>query len=109
MKYRVEAIPQLQALLEAGMTPETFESITQPVLTMCWYKNNEVQDSLVSVAAMRTMHDQLATSNKKFIALDANAHEIGYGPESTSVDEVVRRTQEFLRLHGISLTKKEQL
>jgi pimeloyl-ACP methyl ester carboxylesterase len=109
MKYRVEAIPQLQALLEAGMTPETFESITQPVLTMCWYKNNEVQDSLVSVAAMRTMHDQLATSNKKFIALDAHAHEIGYSPESQSVDEVVRRTQEFLRLHGISLTKKEQL
>jgi hypothetical protein len=55
------------------------------------------------------MHDQLATSNKEFIALDAKAHEIGYGPESASVDEVVRRTQEFLRLHGISLTKKEQL
>jgi pimeloyl-ACP methyl ester carboxylesterase len=108
MKYRVEAIPQLQALLEAGMTPETFESITQPVLTMCWYKNNEVQDSLVSVAAMRTMHDQLAASNKEFFALDAHAHEIGYSPESQSVDEVVRRTTEFIQTRVSSRSKGDQ-
>ncbi len=108
MRYRVEAISQLQALLEAGMTPETFESIKQPVLTMCWYKNNEVQDSLVSVAAMRTMHDQLATSNKEFFALDAHAHEIGYSPESQSVDEVVRRTTEFVHSQTSLRSKKVQ-
>jgi hypothetical protein len=56
-----------------------------------------VQDSLVSVDAMRTMHTQLSSSKKQFIELDAEAHEIGYAPESKSVDEVVRRTVEFIR------------
>lgn len=97
MRYRAEAIPQLQALLEASMTPETFAAIKQPVLTMCWFKNNDVQDSLVSVDAMRTMHTQLSSSKKQLIELDAEAHEIGYAPESKSVDEVVRRTVEFIR------------
>jgi len=97
MKYRAEAIPQLQALLEAAMTTETFSSIQQPVLTMCWYRNTDVQDSLVSVDAMRAMHAELSSTKKEFITLDADAHEIGYSPDSKSVDEVVRRTIEFLR------------
>lgn len=97
MRYRAEAIPQLQALLEASMTTETFRSIKQPVLTMCRYKNEQVQDSLVSVDAMRTMHAQLSSSKKQFVELDAEAHEIGYAPESKRVDEVVRRTIEFIR------------
>lgn len=97
MRYRAEAIPQLQALLETSMTPETFAAIKQPVLTMCWYKNETLQDSLVSVDAMRTMHEQLGSIDKKFITLNSDAHEIGYSPESKSVDEVVRRTIEFIR------------
>jgi len=92
MKYRAEAIPQLQALLEASMHEETFARINAPVLTMCWYKDADTQDSLVSVDAMHTMHQQLGTSNKHFVTLDAGNHEIGYGPESKSVQEVVART-----------------
>ena len=97
MKYRAEAIPQLQALLESAMTSQTFAAIRQPVLTMCWYKNKDVQDSLVSVDAMRTMHAELSSAKKQFITLDADAHEIGYAPDSKSVDEVVRQTVEFIR------------
>lgn len=97
MKYRAEAIPQLQALLEAAMTKETFTGIKQPVLTMCWYKNQDVQDSLVSVDAMRAMHNQLGSTTKVFVELDAAAHEIGYSPDSKSVDEVVLRTVDFIR------------
>jgi pimeloyl-ACP methyl ester carboxylesterase len=108
MKYRVEAIPQLQALLEAAMTPETFNNVHQPVLTMCWYKNKDVQDSLVSVDAMRTMHEQLGTNAKLFFELDAHAHEIGYAPESASVDEVVRRTIEFVQTRASSRSKGDQ-
>ena len=97
MKYRAEAIPQLQALLEAGMTASTFERIKQPVLTMCWYTSETEQDSLVSVPAMRTMHDQLASTRKAFVELDAGNHEIGYAPESRAVDDVVRRTVAWIR------------
>ena len=97
MKYRAEAIPQLQSLLEASMHEETFARIKAPVLTMCWYKDADTQDSLVSVDAMRTMHQQLGTSNKHFVALDAGNHEIGYGRESKVVDLVVNRSVAWVR------------
>lgn len=89
MKYRIEGIVQLQELLESSMTTETFAAIKQPVLTMCWYKSEKEQDSLVSVDAMRRMNDELATQDKTFMTLDAEAHEIGYGAESRSVSDVV--------------------
>ncbi|MBM4179235.1 MAG: alpha/beta hydrolase [Ignavibacteria bacterium] len=96
MKYRAEAIPQLQALLEAAMTSETFSLISQPVLSMCWYQNENVHDSIVSVPAMRTMHAQLSSKRKQFIELSADAHEIGYLPDSKSLDEVVVKTVAFI-------------
>lgn len=97
MKYRIEGIVQLQELLESSMTRETFAAITQPVLTMCWYRNDTDQDSLVSVDAMRTMHEQLGSTKKLFIPLDAAAHEIGYGTESKAVTDVVERSVAWVK------------
>ncbi|MFM8437060.1 MAG: alpha/beta hydrolase [Candidatus Kapaibacterium sp.] len=97
MKYRIEGIVQLQELLESSMTAETFAAVKQPVLTMCWYRNEADQDSLVSVDAMRSMHAQLGSSKKMFIPLDAAAHEIGYGTESKAVAEVVERSVAWVR------------
>jgi esterase/lipase len=96
MKYRIEGIQQLQELLETSMTKETFTAIKQPVLTMCWYRNDAVQDSIVSVDAMRTMHDRLSSHRKRFIPLDADAHEIGYSPESKVVHTVVEETVKWI-------------
>ena len=96
MKYRIEGIQQLQELLETSMTQETFSAIRQPVLTMCWYRNDEVQDSIVSVDAMRTMHEELSSQRKRFIPLDADAHEIGYAPESKSVERVIQESVRWI-------------
>lgn len=92
MKYRIEGIQQLQELLETSMTQETFSAIKQPVLTMCWYRDDQTQDSIVSVDAMRTMHEQLGSTRKRFLPLDADAHEIGYGPESKALARVVEES-----------------
>lgn len=105
MKYRAEAIPRLQALLEASMTEETFGAIKQPVLTMCWYRDETTQDSLVSVPAMRMMHSQLGSTRKHFVTLDAGNHEIGYGRESRVVDDVVRRTVAWIGRYGSATTR----
>jgi len=96
MKYRIEGIQQLQELLESSMTPETFSAIKQPVLTMCWYRDDAVQDSIVSVDAMRTMHDQLSSQRKRFLPLDADAHEIGYAAESRVVQTVVEESVKWI-------------
>ena len=96
MKYRIEGIQQLQELLETSMTKETFTAIKQPVLTMCWYSNEAVQDSIVSVDAMRTMHEQLSSQRKRFLPLDADAHEIGYAAESKAVQTVVNESVRWI-------------
>jgi esterase/lipase len=96
MKYRIEGIQQLQELLETSMTAETFAAIKQPVLTMCWYHNDAVQDSIVSVDAMRTMHEQLSSARKRFLSLNSDAHELGYGAESKSVATVVEESVRWI-------------
>lgn len=60
-KYRIEAIGQLQELLETAMTTETFQRITCPTLTLYFYKNEKEQDPTVRVSAMLRMHAALGT------------------------------------------------
>lgn len=64
-KYRIEAIAQLQELLETSMTRETFQRVSCPTLTLYYYKNEQEQDPTVRVSAMLEMHRQLATPPEK--------------------------------------------
>lgn len=60
-KYRLEAAVTLQAMLDASMKKEVFEKITQPLFMGYWYKNEEIQDDVVSVSAMLEMYQQIKT------------------------------------------------
>lgn len=62
-KYRVEALTHLQALVDNTMEPETFQKITQPVFLGYFYKNDSVQDNVVSVPAMLKMYKELGTES----------------------------------------------
>lgn len=64
-KYRIEALTQLQALVDHTMTPETFQVVTQPVFLGYYYKNDTLQDQVVSVPAMLEMYGQLGTPDNK--------------------------------------------
>ena len=59
--YRIEAVVALQNLLEATMTQETFSKITQPSLALYYYKDEENQDKVVKVSAIKKMMDAIAT------------------------------------------------
>lgn len=59
--YRLEALVELQNMLEYGMTESTFSKITQPFFLGYYYKNEEEQDPVVSVAAMQEMFQQINT------------------------------------------------
>jgi len=63
-EYSLSAVRELQELIDATMTEEIFEKIEQPVLFCSYYKNEEMQDRVVSVAAMRTCMEQLSTPEK---------------------------------------------
>lgn len=99
-KYRLEATVQLEEMLESKMNRETFASITQPCLTLYYYKNEELQDPEVKVSAMLDMMAQLGTPHeqKRAIAIpDANAHVIGSSLVSQDVEGVYEAIRQFAR------------
>ncbi len=62
-RYRVEALIQLQALLDETMGVEVFQQIHQPTFLGYYYKNEEEQDRVVSVPAMLDMYNQLGVKD----------------------------------------------
>lgn len=63
--YTVNALVELQSLLENSMVPKTFAQIEQPVLNLFYYKNEEAQDQVVSTEKIRWMHKHLASPSEK--------------------------------------------
>ena len=97
-KFRLEAVSQLQELLEDKMNNETFEKIKCPSLTLYYYKNEQEQDPQVKVSAMLEMNAQLSTpdSLREAIAVpNAGAHVLGSSLASKDVAGVYREIEKF--------------
>ena len=78
--YRLESVVALQEMLATTMTKEIFEKVKQPVLLLYYYKDEQHQDKVVKVDAMKKMFEQLGTSNdkKKSVAIPtAENHVLG--------------------------------
>lgn len=100
--YRVEALVQLQELIESSMTEETFNRIRQPSLTLYYYKNEEEQDPQVKVSAMLEMHEALATPDSLKVATAmplAGAHVLGSSMTCADVDGVYSTIEQFAVQH----------
>lgn len=66
--YTVNAVVELQNLLESSLNEETFAKVNTTCLNLCYYKNEEEQDPVVSVDAIRWMHEHLGTpEDSKFL------------------------------------------
>jgi len=62
-KARLEATLQMQKFLDIKMRRSTFSKVTVPVFLGYYYKNDSLQDQVVSVPAMLKMFDQLGTAD----------------------------------------------
>ncbi|MAC93435.1 MAG: alpha/beta hydrolase [Flavobacteriaceae bacterium] len=60
-KARLESTTHMQKFLDLKMRKSTFQKVKIPVFLGYYYKNESLQDKVVSVAAMRKMFDQLGT------------------------------------------------
>ncbi len=109
-KYRLESIVQLQELVETMAVSETFERVKCATFNGVYYKDDENQDEVVRVSAIRKMHDELSTPDqekwfKEFP--EAKAHVIANKARSKSFPEVKAATFEFaesiLKLNPIDL------
>lgn len=99
-KYRIESTVQLEELLESSMKASTFEKVKQPVLLLYYYKNEEHQDPVVKVSAMKRMFSQLGTADslKRQVALpNAGDHVIGSYYKSKDLQSVIEETEKFAR------------
>ena len=100
--YRLEAVVQLQELLESAMNKQTFEKVKQPTLLLYYYKNEKQQDPVVKVSAMLKMFDELGTpKNKKEKQALPNTenHVIGSYITSKDISAVEKAIGEFAKKH----------
>lgn len=99
-QYRLEGAVQLQELLETEMKPETFARVKQPVLTLYYYKDEEHQDPVVKVSAMKEMMAALGTpeTKKRMIAVPtAGSHVMASPIQSKDIVTVEQQTAAFLQ------------
>ena len=99
-KYRLEATVQLEELLETTMSQENFAKVKQPVLVLYYYKNEQEQDPVVSVAAMKAMFLQINTAEekKKMIPVPNSANHVMASPiQSKDIITVQKETAQFLQ------------
>ena len=97
--YRMEATIALEEMLETTMNKETFSKVKQPTLLLYYYKDEQHQDRIVKVSAMKEMFAQLSTKDsvKRAIALPLTENHVIASPiKSKDVAGVERETKSFL-------------
>ncbi|TXT34861.1 MAG: hypothetical protein FD136_72 [Chitinophagaceae bacterium] len=98
-KYRLEATVQLEELLETSMTKENFAKVNQPLLVLYYFKNEQEQDPVVSVSAMKEMFAQVSTvaEKKKMIPIPNSGNHVMASPiQSKDIVTVEKETASFL-------------
>lgn len=97
-QYRLEAVPQLQELLETSNTKQTYQQVRQPVLMLYYYKDEQHQDKTVRVDAMLKMFEELGTPAAlkiKSAIPEAGTHVIASPLLSKGVQVVESKTFSF--------------
>jgi pimeloyl-ACP methyl ester carboxylesterase len=97
-QYRMEAAVQLQEFLETSMKESAFQKVKQPALVLYYYKDEEHQDDVVKVSAIRRMFLQLGTpaDQKREMAIPgAGAHVLGSYIKSKDIASVERECEKF--------------
>jgi pimeloyl-ACP methyl ester carboxylesterase len=98
-RQRLEGAVQLQLLLDTAIPADVLAAVRCPVFTGAFYKDEQVQDPTVSVAAIRAMLPQLGTaaSGRVYVEYpDADSHVIACDLTSHAWMQVQADTWKFL-------------
>ena len=96
--YRLEGLLTTRSLIDYSMTSETFTLIKQPVFVGGYYNDQENQDKIVSIQAMRNMMPQLGTDEYQKVFVEftqVDAHVITNPLRSQDVESVINETFKF--------------
>lgn len=106
--YRTESLMVLKELIEELMTEPLFQKIEQPVFTGYFFKNNQIQDQVASVPAIKRLEKSLGTEEGRRVFKsfpEADAHVISSAYRTREYDEVRKAVVDFLHREGIGLPK----
>jgi esterase/lipase len=98
--YHANGAVELQELIETSMTDNVFSKIDEPTCLLYYYKNEQEQDPVVKVSAMKKMFSKIATpaANKEQHAIpDAGHHVLGSYVESNDLKTVEEKIVAFMR------------
>lgn len=98
--YRLEATVALEEMLETTMVPETFSKVKQPVLLLYYYRDENNQDPVVKVSAMRDMFQQLGTpaALKREIPMPLTGDHVIASPfKSKDASGVEKQIEQFMK------------
>lgn len=98
-QYRLEAVVELQELLETTMIPSHFNKIKCPLLTLYYFKDEKNQDPVVKVSAMKEMFEAVGTpaNLKRMIPIpEAGNHVLASPIQSNDIVSVEKETALFL-------------
>lgn len=96
--YTVNAMVQLQDLLESEMTEEVYRNIQCPMLSLYYYKSDQEQDDIIDVSAIAPMHSALRTptNQQRMVAIpEAGDHVIGSDLKSKDWQSVQSEIKKF--------------
>ena len=97
-RYRFEGTVALKSLVANTMEKSLFAQVKQPLFLGYYYKDEENQDKVVSVKAMRTMYDQLGTPapQKRQVAFtQTGGHVIASYITNNNYQRVAQKTFKF--------------
>ena len=98
--YHTNGLITLQQMMDAISRPEVFEKIKMPIFVGYYYKNEDEQDKVVSVKAIREMFQKLGTPQNLKVEKafpESGDHVIGSYLRSKDVKGVYEATDQFFR------------
>jgi pimeloyl-ACP methyl ester carboxylesterase len=97
-KYRIESLVSLESLIENTMNKKTFSMVRQPVFLGYYYKNENEQDTTVSVKRELEMFSELGTRAEMKMKVNfpkSGVHPIASCLMSKDVNNVEKETFNF--------------
>ncbi len=101
-EYHLNGLITLQYLLEKTMKDENFKKLTLPIYMGYYYKNDQEQDKVVSVAAMLNFFNKVSTDDNlkyKEAFPEAGNHVISSEYKNTNWKNVELSVEKFLSQH----------
>jgi esterase/lipase len=98
LHYRLEGVVAIQNFLTTQMTDETFSQVKVPIFLAYYYQDEEHQDNVVSVQAMRDMFPKLGSKIKKEQAFPLSGyHVITSDVLGKRVDLPIKASVDFIK------------